>query len=1248
MNFIKSKKQIILFLTLLIVVITMLLTFVVKQTYGVTDKTFTRDEMQDMVVSTALSYYYNNLYSDYSQYSKDTSFGFNNTLVGSSYLWRSTKHTPESVSRTNKYFIDCSSFAYIVYKNGLGYDFSDHYQNARYSYFKLGKKYGYYNMSNSNISRYPDVFYTEKQTQKLFQEMVNQTAMEPDGFYYANISSKIAENDNTHISDDTNAYMNDSSSNKTQAVYYFEATGSTVEEVREKIEGKSEVMLEELRSVLKPGDILTYAFRDKNEDGSVSGNSGHVMIYVGDAIRDGERGMIHSTGYDYKYNEDGTMASPGNDTYSVRYDDFDKRLPNYILKETDTQIIYKVSVERPINQFCNNNMCEIPTSTDAFSKSVDTKLIDNAVARNDLSRLRIEQYAEIDKEYNDKNLINSMSKYNSVNVGDEITYYLRLQNKANFSYCDRSLYYTKSGCENAGYNWLYSEKANEYKYAKLKITSKIPDNTTYINGSCTKNCSYNKNTRTITWTTEEIKPNSTQTTNIYSAQNPTYIYSYKVIPTKEGTVTNEGMKITSENNTTLSLASMNTMVNPTINGANIEMFKKEIEKFQEKFNEGKIKYNGSTITNNYKQDLDTLDSVITLAEGEFIKMIYYNTLGIDIGYLRANISSSGDMITALFNKREMTAGSETREIYYTKTNEDYENLTGNQKLISEMLVSGLYGGRQLHGNDNKDRESILRVRNNNFSAGSGMNDLEFGDIIFYMSNNLSKVTTFMYYGQDEDGYPIFVKFTRDGLVYYDRESSGGKTGFEKLANIYSRELFWVLRPTKVYGTTVSYNYNGGTGTDESYVAYNTYKNLVTPTKENYKVTFEYNEEVSSTYPKTLSSTNTFNGWYTENNTEVENNTPLTTEEPHTLNAKYKTSSITLPTPVKDGYYFEGWYKDSSFSNKVTNEIYTPSKNETLYAKFIELPEVEINLKLEEENKINLEIEKQKGNLSGYEIYLYDNETNNYKKIRDENDLETTINYQFKDFENVKIYVRPYIVIENKRVYGSISSIKEIGPEIKTGRLEITKIDKETKKELEGTEIEVYDSKTDERVFKGITNKNGILKVNDLIVGKNYYLKETTPTKGYKLNNEKIEIKIENEKEEKKIQIENEIIKGNIKIIVVEEYTKEPIKNVSVLVNNEIKNTNTLGEIMLEDMRYGNYVISLEDVPDGYVLNDDEKEVIIEKEGITEEITIQLEKEKISVPITDSNKNNLLEKIIGLVLIVIGIVPIVFYVRKKNA
>ena len=99
---------------------------------------YSRKDMQDMVTSTALSYYYNNLFSDYGQYLKDSSYGFKNTNIGGTYTWRSFIHSPEAISRANKYFIDCSSFAGITYKYGLGYDFSDYYQKSRYSYFKNG------------------------------------------------------------------------------------------------------------------------------------------------------------------------------------------------------------------------------------------------------------------------------------------------------------------------------------------------------------------------------------------------------------------------------------------------------------------------------------------------------------------------------------------------------------------------------------------------------------------------------------------------------------------------------------------------------------------------------------------------------------------------------------------------------------------------------------------------------------------------------------------------------------------------------------------------------------------------------------------------------------------------------------------------------------------------------------------------------------------------------------------------------
>lgn len=1029
MKSIKIKNEIV-----IVGILTFLLIIpLIRSSYAVdTSKTFTRQEMQDMVVATSLSYYYNNLYSDYSQYLKDKGYGYSKTLVGGTYAWRSTAHAPEDVNRTNRYFIDCSSFAYIVYKNALGYDFSNHYQNARYSYFKQGKKYGYYNMTTSNINTYKDIFYTTKQNQSLFQEMVTKTGLEPDGMYYANISKKIKDKNTNanNISSKTGAYLNNSTTNKTQAVYYFEATGTTVEDVRKEINGKSEVMLEELEQVLQPGDIITYSFRTKNDDGTVSGNSGHVMIYVGGAINPNEKGIIHSSGYDYTYNDDGTMKSPGNDTYSVRYDLIDKRLPLYILTETDTKIAYKVSVERPINEFCDGNNCTIPTGTSSLAKAVDTNLLDNAIARSELSRLKLEQYAEIDKEYNNsENLSNTIGKYNSVNIGDTITYNLRIQNKANYSYCDRGTYYTKSGCENVGYEWKYSKTSDTYKYQNLKITAKIPTNTSYVPGSCTNNCIYDQNTKTLTWNVSELEPNSTSTTNVYSASNPTYIYSYEVTPTGSGKIVNEGMKITTSNNNTLQMGEMTTLVNPTINGTNIDLLKNEVDKFIKKFEEGKIVHNGVYITNNYKKDLDTLTTKITLAEGEFIKMIYYNALGIDIGYLRAGGSSTGDMITALFNKKSVKALTETKTIYYKKTASEISNLTGNQKLINNMLVPGLYGGRILRGNDNGDRESLLRVRNNNFSAGPGMNDLEFGDIVFYLSDNLTKVTTFMYYGQDSTGYPIFIKFTKNGIETYDKNATSGKTGFQKYANIYSRDLFWVLRPTKAYGTTIKYDYNGGTGKDINYVAYNTYRNLDTPTKEGYKVTFDYQDEENFENQEVISK-NTFAGWYLDKNyaTKITNNTTLKTTTAHTIYAKWTASSITLPNPKKEGYYFEGWYNGTTKVGE-GGESYTPNKDIVLTPSFIELPKVSLELNIKDNNTINVKVTKTTGVLTGYEIYKYNNSSKDYNLVKDTTDLNTTITHNFKDNSKTKIYVKPYVKIEGEKIYGENSIEKEIEQEI---------------------------------------------------------------------------------------------------------------------------------------------------------------------------------------------------------------------------
>ena len=110
-------------------------------------------------------------------------------------------------------------------------------------------------------------------------------------------------------------------------------------------------------------------------------------------------------------------------------------------------------------------------------------------------------------------------------------------------------------------------------------------------------------------------------------------------------------------------------------------------------------------------------------------------------------------------------------------------------------------------------------------------------------------------------------------------------------------------------------------------------NITVPAKA-YKVTLVYDS--TKTEEKTVKLT--FGGYYSETNGkgiqyinasgsgvkayDKASNT--------TLYAKWNSASITLPTPSKTGYTFDGWYTQSSGGTKVSN-TYTPTVNTTLYA-----------------------------------------------------------------------------------------------------------------------------------------------------------------------------------------------------------------------------------------------------------------------------------------------------------------------------
>ena len=159
-----------------------------------------------------------------------------------------------------------------------------------------------------------------------------------------------------------------------------------------------------------------------------------------------------------------------------------------------------------------------------------------------------------------------------------------------------------------------------------------------------------------------------------------------------------------------------------------------------------------------------------------------------------------------------------------------------------------------------------------------------------------------------------------------------------------------------YTLTLSYNANGGTGAPSSQSATVTTTgtpshtftvSATRPTRSNasagsYGVTYDANG--GSVSPSSASAARTtsytFSKWNTKSGGDGSNYNPsasITISANTTLYAQWtsstSTASVTLPTPTRTGYSFDGWYTAKTGGTRVGGggSSYTPSKATTLYA-----------------------------------------------------------------------------------------------------------------------------------------------------------------------------------------------------------------------------------------------------------------------------------------------------------------------------
>ena len=281
---------------------------------------------------------------------------------------------------------------------------------------------------------------------------------------------------------------------------------------------------------------------------------------------------------------------------------------------------------------------------------------------------------------------------------------------------------------------------------------------------------------------------------------------------------------------------------------------------------------------------------------------------------------------------------------------------------------------------------------------------------------------------------------------------------------------------------------------------------------------------------------------------------------------------------------------------------------------------EANLRVNENNRIidiflELENKLKKGNLKIKKIdfdaktpikdtefiimkdekIIYQGKTNT-DGIIELNDLVYGI-YKIKEVMASNGYVLNEMIYEVKIDDENKDIYLEIENELKKGNLKIKKIDFDAKTPIKDTEFIIM--KDEKIIYQGKTNTDGIIELNDLVYGI-YKIKEVMASNGYVLNEMIYEVKIDDENKDIYLEIENELKKGKLVIRKLDSSNGRVISNVEFVIikDNEVIYegvTNEYGEIEIDNLPLGIYIVKEVRASDGYILNEEEIEVSLNSE-----------------------------------------------------
>ncbi len=175
-----------------------------------------------------------------------------------------------------------------------------------------------------------------------------------------------------------------------------------------------------------------------------------------------------------------------------------------------------------------------------------------------------------------------------------------------------------------------------------------------------------------------------------------------------------------------------------------------------------------------------------------------------------------------------------------------------------------------------------------------------------------------------------------------------------------------------------------------------------------------------------------------------------------------------------------------------------------------------------------------------------------------------------------------------------------------GNISILKTDVETNKPLTGVHFKLTDS-TGKLISEAVTGTEGKITFTGMALGK-YVLTETEAPKGYALDSTPIPVELTEHGKTVEISVKNTPNRGNLKLIKKDAYENKPLAGaVYRLLDESGKKlaegtSNENGEIVFENLLYGNYRVQEISAPKGYKVDERAYTVTVPTENGTQTVT----------------------------------------------